>query len=166
MERGRLESEFRKLKESKKKAEQYAVEAKQTAQRLSAENFKLREDLSKERHFNELTRKNMLREVELSVERGKSLAKTRDIRAEVFDEEVAKRAFMGRASTSLFKKGVWVWEEMSEGEDTPTQFLSMYLLRACGYRGCGRLSAASQLAHGGCESLSMLKCCHGNFITL
>ena len=29
MERGRLESEFKKLKESKKKAEQYAVEAKQ-----------------------------------------------------------------------------------------------------------------------------------------
>ena len=46
MERGRLELELRKLKESKKMAEQYAVEAKQTAQRLSAENSKLLEDLS------------------------------------------------------------------------------------------------------------------------
>ena len=43
MDRSRLESEFRKTKELKKKAEHYAVEAKQTAQRLSAENFKLKE---------------------------------------------------------------------------------------------------------------------------
>ena len=59
MERTRLETEFKKLKESKKKAKQYSIEVKQTAQRLSAENFKLREDLSKERHLNELTRKNI-----------------------------------------------------------------------------------------------------------
>ncbi len=56
MDKIRLESEYKKLKEAKKKAEQYAMEAKQTAQRLSAENFKLREDLNKERHFNEPTR--------------------------------------------------------------------------------------------------------------
>ncbi len=43
MDRTRLETEFRKNKELKKKAEQYAIEAKQTAQRLSAENFKLKE---------------------------------------------------------------------------------------------------------------------------
>ena len=48
------------MKELKKKAEQYAIEAKQTAQRLSAENFKLKEDLRREQHFNELTRKNMM----------------------------------------------------------------------------------------------------------
>ena len=39
LDRGRLEEEYRKLKELKKKAEYYAVEAKQTAQRLSAEKF-------------------------------------------------------------------------------------------------------------------------------
>ena len=62
MERRRLEDEFRKLKELKRKAEQYAIEAKQTAQRLSAENSKLRDDLSRERRHNELTRTNIIRE--------------------------------------------------------------------------------------------------------
>ena len=66
-DRNRLETEFKKVKELKHKAEQYAVEAKQTAQRLSAENFKLKEDLSRERHFNELERKNMLREMEAKI---------------------------------------------------------------------------------------------------
>ena len=104
MERGRLESEFRKLKESKKKAEQYAVEAKQTAQRLSAENFKLREDLSKERHFNELTRKNMMREVEQIIEQGSKEDKTKVIRSEVFAQEVAAKAFLGR-DISPYQRG-------------------------------------------------------------
>ncbi len=67
MDKGRLESEYKKLKEAKKKAEQYAMEDKQTAQRLSAENFKLREDLNKERHFNEPTRKTIVKEVEKEV---------------------------------------------------------------------------------------------------
>ena len=43
---------FQQLKEL---TEHYAVEAKQTAQRLSAENFKLKEDLSQEWHHSELT---------------------------------------------------------------------------------------------------------------
>jgi len=34
LERPRLEAEYLKLKEQKRKAEQYAVEAKQTAQRV------------------------------------------------------------------------------------------------------------------------------------
>ena len=34
LDRGRLEEEYRKLKELKKKAENYTVEAKQTAQRV------------------------------------------------------------------------------------------------------------------------------------
>lgn len=93
MERGRLESEFRKLKESKKKAEQYAVEAKQTAQRLSAENFKLREDLSKERHDNELTRKNIMRELEKDVGHAAVKERTEEIKSVVFKEEVSARAF-------------------------------------------------------------------------
>lgn len=37
-DRGRLEEEYRKLKELKKKAERYAVEAKQTAQRVCYKN--------------------------------------------------------------------------------------------------------------------------------
>ena len=64
-----METEFRKLRELKRKSEQYAIEAKQTAQRLSAENFKLKEDLSRERHHNELTRKNMLREMEQQLDK-------------------------------------------------------------------------------------------------
>ena len=43
------------------------MEAKQTAQRLSAENFKLKEDLSRERHIHELERKNLLREMEARI---------------------------------------------------------------------------------------------------
>lgn len=97
MERGRLEAEFRKLKESKKKAEQYAVEAKQTAQRLSAENFKLREDFNKERHFNELTRKNIMRDVELDIERGARYQRMEVVRNEVFQAEVAAKAFSLRS---------------------------------------------------------------------
>ena len=46
-----LRHEYSKLRELKRKAELYAVEAKQTAQRLSAENAKLREDLNKERKY-------------------------------------------------------------------------------------------------------------------
>ncbi len=92
MDKGRLETEYKKLKEAKKKAEQYAVEAKQTAQRLSAENFKLREDLNKERHFNELTRKTIVKEVEKEVELNAKREKLELVRRSVFQEEVAERA--------------------------------------------------------------------------
>ena len=91
-DRTRLEAEFRKLKEMKKKAEQYAIEAKQTAQRLSAENFKLKEDLSRERHDNELTRKNMLREMEQKVDKQATLVDRADAKLEVFDQELTERA--------------------------------------------------------------------------
>ena len=57
-----LRDEYSKLKELKRKAELYAVEAKQMVQRLSTENAKLREDLNKERKYNELTRANTARE--------------------------------------------------------------------------------------------------------
>ncbi|XP_064390639.1 uncharacterized protein LOC135338431 isoform X3 [Halichondria panicea] len=92
MDRTRLETEFRKNKELKKKAEQYAIEAKQTAQRLSAENFKLKEDLSKERHHNELTRKNMLREMEQKVDRQAVSSDLLDAKREVFEREISARA--------------------------------------------------------------------------
>jgi len=92
LDRGRLEEEFRKLKELKKKAERYAVEAKQTAQRLSAENFKLKEDLSRERHHNELTRKNMIREMEQKMDKSATALDRADARLEVFEQEVAERA--------------------------------------------------------------------------
>jgi len=91
-DRGRLETEFRKLKEMKRKAEQYAVEAKQTAQRLSAENFKLREDLSRERHYNELERKNMLREMEQHLGKRTSREDRADAKMEVMDQEIFHRA--------------------------------------------------------------------------
>lgn len=92
LERDRLEGEFRKLKELKRKTEQYAVEAKQHAQRLSAENFKLREDLSKERHHNELTHKSILRDMEDLVDKSDSLEERNQAKKEVFEQEVAKRA--------------------------------------------------------------------------
>ncbi len=129
MERSRLESEFKKLKESKKKAEQYSIEAKQTAQRLSAENFKLREDLSKERHLNELSRKNMMSEVERSVER---LAKDKDlelVRKEVFDHEVALKAsdLSRRAGNEkIYERGAYI-KMLYLGFNIPSSqfFLSM-----------------------------------------
>ena len=93
MDKARLEVEYKKFKDAQKKAEQYAVEAKQTAQRLSAENFKLREDLNKERHFNELTRKTIIKEVEQDVELGMRRSKLELVKASVFQEEVAERAY-------------------------------------------------------------------------
>ena len=92
LDRGRLEEEYRKLKELKKKAEYYAVKAKQTAQRLSAENFKLKEDLSRERHHNELTRKNMIREMEQKMDKSATALDRADARLEVFEQEVTARA--------------------------------------------------------------------------
>ena len=92
LDRSRLEEEYRKLKELKKKAEYYAVEAKQTAQRLSAENFKLKEDLSRERHHNELTRKNMIREMEQKMDKSATALDRADARLEVFEQEVNERA--------------------------------------------------------------------------
>ncbi len=92
LERGRLEADYRKLKEVKRKAEQYAIEAKQTAQRLSAENFKLKEDLGRERHHNELTRKNMLREMEKKVMKSETMVDRAEAKLEVFDQELTQRA--------------------------------------------------------------------------
>ena len=80
------------MKELKKKAERYAIEAKQTAQRLSAENFKLKEDLSRERHHNELTRKNMIREMEQKMDKSATALDRADARLEVFEQEVNERA--------------------------------------------------------------------------
>ena len=90
LERRRLEDEYSKLKELKRKAEQYAVEAKQTAQRLSAENSKLREDLLKERKLNELTRANIMREFEYKVSHGEEKSATK---MEVFEKEIQERAY-------------------------------------------------------------------------
>ena len=88
MERKRLEAEFHKLREFKRKAEQYAIEAKQTAQRLSAENSKLREDLSREKHYNEVTRGNIIRECEEAIDRRDKA----QVKLEMFEQEVAVRA--------------------------------------------------------------------------
>ena len=81
----RLEYEYYNMK---RKAELYAVEAKQTAQRLSAENAKLREDLNKERKYNELTRANIVREFEHKVSHGGE----KSAKMDVFEKEIEERA--------------------------------------------------------------------------
>ena len=95
LERRRLEDEYSKLKELKRKAEQYAVEAKQTAQRLSAENSKLREDLSKERHHNEITRNNIIREFEQKAghDTGTMGGEKLAAKMEVLNQEIQDRAY-------------------------------------------------------------------------
>ena len=92
LERKRLEDEFRKFKELKHKAEQYAIEAKQTSQRLSAENSKLKEDLSCERHHNEVTRNNIIREFEEKVSFVAMADERKAIEMEVSDQEVKEKA--------------------------------------------------------------------------
>ena len=92
LERRRLEDEYSKLKELKRKAEQYAIEAKQTAQRLYAENAKLREDLNKERKHNELTRANIIREFETNVSHD-GLEEKSATKMEVFEQEIQERAY-------------------------------------------------------------------------
>ena len=68
------------------------MEAKQTAQRLSAENFKLKERLSRERHHTELTRKNMIREMEQKIDKSATALDQADARLEVFEQEMTERA--------------------------------------------------------------------------
>ena len=114
LDRGRLEEEFRKLKELKKKAERYAVEAKQTAQRLSAENFKLKEDLSRERHHNELTRKNMIREMEQKMDKSVTALDRADARLEVFEKEVTERAMQMVRRMQMSSLAVQLPEPSSE----------------------------------------------------
>jgi len=114
LDRGRLEEEFRKLKELRKKAERYAVEAKQTAQRLSAENFKLKEDLSRERHHNELTRKNMIREMEQKMDKSVTALDRADARLEVFEKEVTERAMQMVRRMQMSSLAVQLPEPSSE----------------------------------------------------
>ena len=106
-DRSRLESEFRKVKELKHKAEQYAVEAKQTAQRLSAENFKLKEDLSREQHLNELEKKNMLREMETKFGTKGGEDEREDAKKEIREQTIHQKAL--ELATTLrdpSKKGI------------------------------------------------------------
>ena len=83
----RLEYEYYNMK---RKAELYAVEAKQTAQRLSAENAKLREDLNKERKYNELTRANIVRELEHKVSHGGE----KSAKMNIVEKEIEERAHL------------------------------------------------------------------------
>ena len=55
-------------------------------------NFKLKEDLSRERHHNELTRKNMIREMEQKMDKSATALDRADARLEVFEQEVTARA--------------------------------------------------------------------------
>ena len=95
LERKRLEDEFRKLKELKLKAEQYAVEAKQTALRLDSENKKLKEDLSKERLDNEITRKKIIHETEQRVATGHATTNEERMTAKLdgFEQMVQDKAY-------------------------------------------------------------------------
>ena len=92
LERRRLEDEYSKLKELKRKAEQYAVEAKQTAQRLSAENSKLREDLNKERKYNDITRANIIREFEQKVSHDTMGGEKLETKMKVLEQEIQEKA--------------------------------------------------------------------------
>lgn len=110
LERKRLEDEFRKLKELKVKAEKYTVEAKQTALRLSAENSKLKEDLNKEKHHNDLTRSNILRELEeeeegvvVKAEGGRAMADRTPVHNE--DEKRIAHGVVERPSSQLLRAG-------------------------------------------------------------
>ena len=105
LERNRLEAEFKKLKELKRKAEQYTIEAKQTSQRLSAENAKLREDLNKERQYNELTRDSIIHDIEKLVDDSVRLEEKAQAKLKVFEQEVASRARQMALSTSLVTVG-------------------------------------------------------------
>lgn len=112
-DRNRLESEFKKLKELKHKADQYAIEAKQTAQRLSAENFKLKEDLSRERHFNELERKNLIREMEAKMGKKEGEEEREEAKKEVMEQAIVKRATelatTMRGPTEISKGTAFTW---------------------------------------------------------
>ena len=68
------------------------MEAKQTAQRLSAENFKLKEDLSREQHLNELERKNILREMEAREKQRKGEEEWERAKKEVLQQTIHARA--------------------------------------------------------------------------
>ena len=105
LERNRLEAEFKKFKELKRKAEQYAIEAKQTSQRLSAENSKLREDLSKERRYNELTRGSIIHDIDKLVDNSVKLEEKTQAKMKVFEQEVASRLKQLSVSTSLATVG-------------------------------------------------------------
>ena len=59
---------------------------------LSAENFKLKENLTKERHDYEFSRKDMVREMEQQKQIQSSAQDTAQAKLEVIDEEVNTRA--------------------------------------------------------------------------
>lgn len=107
LELKRLEAEFKKFKELKRKAELYAIEAKQTSQRLSAENSKLRDDLAKERRFNELTRESILNDIEKIVDDSVKLEEKAQAKLKVFEQEVASRARQLALSSSLVTVGMY-----------------------------------------------------------
>lgn len=107
LERKRLEAEFKKFKELKRKAELYAIEAKQTSQRLSAENSKLRDDLAKERRFNELTRESILNDIEKIMDDSVKLEEKAQAKLKVFEQEVASRARQLALTSSLVTVGMY-----------------------------------------------------------
>lgn len=55
---------------------------------VSAENFKLKEELARERHANEIYRKSMIAEVEEKVDKGVVFADAARARKEVLKQEI------------------------------------------------------------------------------
>ena len=123
LERRRLEDEYCKLKELKRKAEQYSIEAKQIAQRLSAENSKLREDLVKERHHNEITRNNIIREFEQRVSHDTMAGEKLVTKMEILDQEIQDKAYQ------LLQRMPQEKVIMRQGEFTTDIARYIYILR-------------------------------------
>ena len=127
LDRHRIEEEYLKIKELKRKAEQYAVEAKQTAQRLSAENHKLREDLSKEKHFNELTHKSLLSSFEESVNKCDSA----EPKIKILMEEIARlKKQSGQEGASMATGLLNQWEQLPKARLLVSSGFSPQALRS------------------------------------
>ena len=109
LERKRLEEEYIKIKELKRKAEQFAIEAKQVSQRLSAENFTLKEKVSTLKSHNELWVKNMGKELEDALSKVKTIEPIMATRIEVLEQKLASRlkSLAGSQGESLPPEVKW-----------------------------------------------------------
>ena len=72
---------------------------------MSAENAKLKEDLTKERRYNELTRDSIMHDIEKVVEETERLEEKTQAKLKAFEQEVATRASQLARSISLEEAG-------------------------------------------------------------
>ena len=87
--------------------------------RLSAENAKLRDDLAKERKYNELTRDSIIHDIEKVVDDTMRLEEKTQAKLKVFEQEVAARARQLALSTSLVAVGKYVYSIQKMGDPLP-----------------------------------------------